>query len=114
MQKYINLVSHDVNLYGGGNTVLKSFPMPEKGTPLPRLESSGEYEMKNGTPIGIEKYGDIENLPPEKEGVIYIVSFLVNAAARKQGRNDTVFPAGKMHRDEKGRIIGMGFLAKSF
>lgn len=38
-------------------------------------------------------YGDIQGLPEPKDGIYYIVSALVLAAAKLQGRKDCVAPA---------------------
>ena len=48
-------------------------------------------------------YGEVENLPPQEEGVMVIVSALVASAAK--GRDDLLVP-GELVRDDGGNIVG--------
>ena len=48
-------------------------------------------------------FGEVENLPPQEEGVMVIVSALVASAAK--GRDDLLVP-GELVRDDGGNIIG--------
>lgn len=48
-------------------------------------------------------FGEVENLPPQEEGVMVIVSALVASAAKD--RNDLLVP-GELVRDNDGNIIG--------
>lgn len=48
-------------------------------------------EFKND--ICSVSYGDIEGLPAPEDGTYYIVSILVLAAAKAQGRTDCIAPA---------------------
>lgn len=81
---------------------------------LPRVSMSnspaGEIE---GIPIESVIYGEIEGLPEFQEGVHYIVSSLVAAAAAKIGRGDCLAP-GALVRDKNNPsvILGCLFLQK--
>ena len=59
-------------------------------------------------------YGEIEGLPEPQEGVYYVVSRLVAAAAAKIGRVDCLAP-GALVRDKSnpGTILGCLFLQVS-
>ena len=48
-------------------------------------------------------FGEVENLPPQEEGVMVIVSAMVASAAKD--RNDLLVP-GELLRDNDGNIIG--------
>lgn len=60
-------------------------------------------ETLSGIPIYEAVYGDVVGLPEEKDGVVYIVSGMVNAAA--EGRGD-VYSPGSLIRDDEGRPVG--------
>ncbi len=48
-------------------------------------------------------FGEVENLPPQEEEVMIIVSALVASAAK--GRDDLLVP-GELVRDDGGNIVG--------
>ena len=48
-------------------------------------------------------FGEVENLPPQEEGVMVIISALVASAAK--GRDDLLVP-GELVRDDGGNIVG--------
>ena len=51
----------------------------------------------------ISAFGEVENLPPQEEGVMVIVSAMAADAAKD--RNDLLVP-GELVRDNDGNIIG--------
>ena len=51
----------------------------------------------------ISSFGEVENLPPQEEGVMVIVSALVASATK--GRDDLLVP-GELVRDDGGNIVG--------
>ena len=51
----------------------------------------------------VSAFGEVENLPPQEEGVMVIVSALVASAAK--GRDDLLVP-GELVRDDGGNIVG--------
>ena len=50
----------------------------------------------------VSAFGEVENLPPQEEGVMVIVSALVASAAK---RDDLLVP-GELVRDDGGNIVG--------
>ena len=70
-------------------------------------------EEKNATPsidvdgviieTFVSSFGEVENLPPQEEGVMIIVSALAADAAK--GRDDLLVP-GELVRDDGGNIVG--------
>lgn len=105
MKNFINLTPHAINVLEGG----KMLEIPASGI-IARLE---QKDKKVGVVNGIDcyqtVYGEITNLPAEKEDTIYIVSFLV---LNKANRRDLVSPS-QLLRDEIGKIIGCkGFTVK--
>ena len=55
-------------------------------------------------------FGEVENLPPQEEGVMVIVSALVASAAK--GRDDLLVP-GELVRDDGGNIVGCKSLRRT-
>lgn len=55
-------------------------------------------------PVDRVSYGEVDGLPPEKDGVYHIVS-LITALQCRDSRNDLLIVSGTV-RDEHGRIIG--------
>ena len=51
----------------------------------------------------VSAFGEVENLPPQEDGVMVIVSAMVASAAKD--RNDLLVP-GELVRDNDGNIIG--------
>lgn len=100
-----NLTPHAINLLVNGEMV----EIPVYG-PVPRV-SSYELPIEGDFPfVGVKViYGDIENLPPEEEGVALIVSKMCCDAAPE--RHDLWYPT-RLIRDEAGRIVGCGALAQ--
>jgi hypothetical protein len=73
---------------------------------IPRCKKvSSEIGAINEIPLRVSEYGDIENLPDAAEGVIYVTSQLVYAAAVKKGRQDIYYP-DELVRNEQGVIVG--------
>ena len=92
--------------------VVKEIP-PSGVLPRVSMTNSPAGEI-DGIPIESVVYGEIEGLPEFQEGVYYIVSGLVAAAAAKIGRVDCLAP-GALVRDKNnpGVILGCLFLQKS-
>jgi len=95
----INLTPHDINLLLEDDVIV----FKSKGIArVQQKEALDEYFDR--VPIYKNKYGEVEGLPEEKDGVYYIVSFVV-ASALKDKRNDLLIVT-KTERNEKGQIIG--------
>jgi hypothetical protein len=117
--RLVNLTPHELNIYIDGKVAL-SIPPPPEGTPIPRVqvksEIVGEIDV-DGVSIPIRKvmYGDVENLPEEKEDTVYVVSTFVTLALREEGieRRDLLSPATNVDsavRDNAGRVVGVKYL----
>jgi len=91
--------------------VIKEIP-PSRILPRVSMSNSPAGEI-DGIPVESVIYGEIEGLPEYQEGIYYIVSGLVAAAASKQGRTDCLAP-GAIVRDEANpsSILGCLFLQK--
>lgn len=101
-KKFVNLTPHDI--------VLNNGTIVEKSGTVARVSASFT-EFNDG--ICRQEFGEVEGLPEEKEGVIYVVSALVLAAS---DRKDLVAPATghpDCIRNEKGLIQSVpGFVSK--
>ena len=81
---------------------------------LPRVSMSNSPAGEiDGIPVESVIYGEIEGLPEYQEGIYYIVSGLVAAAAAKVDRVDCLAP-GALVRDKNNPslILGCLFLQK--
>jgi hypothetical protein len=103
MKRFINFTPHAIKLNDG--TVY-----PSQG--VARVSASFT-EFVDG--ICHQQFGDVVGLPEPKEGVCYIVSAIVLAAAKAAGRSDIVAPATghpAVVRNEAGQIDSVpGFVS---
>jgi hypothetical protein len=95
----INLTPHDINIILGNETIT----IKPEGTPARVAQTKQQIDTVEGIPICKSSFGEVENLPPQKEGTIYIVSMLVANAL--PSRTDLYFPDGVV-RSEDGTILG--------
>jgi hypothetical protein len=98
---------------GTKETIVVLKEIPTSGI-IPRVSMSNSPAGEiDGIPVETVIYGEIEGLPEYQEGIYYIVSGLVAAAASKQGRTDCLAP-GAIVRDEANpsSILGCLFLQK--
>jgi len=104
----VNLTPHPLTLVTDeGNEVV------EPTLPPARVKTvGGPASVVEGLaiPVGpVVEFGEIENLPAEKDGVWYVVSGIVGAAV--QNRADVLVPGtgptDNPVRDEKGRIAAV-------
>lgn len=99
MKEIINLTPHDINL------LLEDDVIIFKSQGIARVQQKENFEERfDQIPIYKNRYGKVEGLPEEKEGIYYIVSFVV-ANALKGQRNDLLIVT-QAERNEKGQIIG--------
>jgi hypothetical protein len=91
--------------------VIKEIP-PSRILPRVSMSNSPAGEI-DGIPVESVTYGEIEGLPEYQEGIYYVVSGLVAAAAAKIGRVDCLAP-GALVRDKSnpGTVLGCLFLQK--
>jgi hypothetical protein len=117
--RIINLTPHELNICDSEGKIILSIP-PPKDVAIPRVqvrsEIVGEVEV-DGVKIPVRRvvYGDTQNLPPEKEGTVYVVSTLVTLALREKGimRADLLSPDTNIDsviRDSSGRVLGVKYL----
>lgn len=102
--EFVNLTPHPIVIYKGGRKIRE---IPPSGKVLRLPEERNPMGEVDGIPVSHLRYGVPNELPPQTEDTIYIVSMLV-LLALKGKRSDLVAPdtgAGAV-RDENGRIIG--------
>jgi hypothetical protein len=104
--KLINLTPHAISLNDG-----TTFPPSGRVARVAAdLQQVGEID---GIPVYRQVFGDVEGLPVEIPGTMYIVSGMVLAAV---DRSDCVAPATGSRetvRDEAGHIVSVpGFVTK--
>lgn len=91
----INTTPHPINL--PGLTIPPSGDLVRVNVTLADAGTHDGVSLVRGT------YGEVTGLPPQQDGVLYVVSALVRAAL--PDRKDLASPA-KLTRDEKGNITG--------
>jgi hypothetical protein len=98
--KIVNLTPHKVVVLDDNNNVVAEFA--SEGV----IRLSEERQLIgqiNGIPLYIKRFGTTVALPPQREGVYYIVSLPVAQAF--PDRSDFIVP-DQVVRDNEGRIIG--------
>jgi hypothetical protein len=95
-KKIINLTPHIINIEGQD-------PIESSGVCRCKEEIEEVGEI-NGIKIINKSFGEVEGLPEEQEGIIYIVSLPI-AQAVKGKRKDCFIP-GEIVRDNEGKIVG--------
>lgn len=103
--KIINLTPHEIKIVGADGKVIQSFPSEGVVRCQVTRQQAGEV---NGIPVNRTIFGDVEGLPEQQEGIVYIVSALVAQATK---RDDVLIPDDAV-RDEQGRIIGCKAFAR--
>lgn len=101
----INLTPHGVNIVSATGSPVAEIPASGNIARVSvRTETAGSIA---GIPTVKQIYGKVEGLPEPSEGIYYIVSALVVAAARAEGRTtaNLLTPAEQV-RNEAGAIIG--------
>ena len=113
MAEFVNLTPHEITVYDstGQNVILKIPPSGKVARVSVFSRVIGEI---NGIPIRRAEYGEVQDLPEPKEGVIYIVSTVLLIALREKGiaRDDVVAPdtnPDSVVRDPQGRVIGVRY-----
>lgn len=105
MAKVENCTPHPVTivrrLANGHTAFVREYPPAETPVRLAvQVEKRGEVD---GVPLSRTFFGDPVNLPPQRRGVLLIVSQLVKNAC--PWRPDLVVPA-EVVRDSRGVIVG--------
>ena len=101
----LNYTPHEVNVKVGE----KEYKFPSVGNCRVSQTQEKQIHELNGIPVYKIEYGEVENLPSEKENTWYIVSQMIKD--RKPERKDLLTPA-KLIRDGSGKIIGCGGFAQ--
>lgn len=103
----MNLTPHAVSFVkADGATVLTVAP---SGTVARVSTRTVQIGTLNGLPVTQTEFGEVQDLPEQIDGTIYLVSSLV--AQRVPDREDVFIPAESV-RDSAGRIIGCRSLGR--
>ena len=104
--KMINLTPHAISFLDKDNNLITCVPSAgvaraaQKRVPISTV---------NGITVNKTQYGEVEGLPAQEDGTIYIVSVLTAQAA--PDRND-LYIVDDAVRDDQGRIVGCRALAQ--
>lgn len=112
MKNFINFTPHVIKLNDGTIYPSQGIAKVSKCAGVSRT-SALFTEFVDG--VCHQRFGDVVGLPEPKEGICYIVSKIVLAAAKASGRTDVVAPATghpAAIRNEAGQIVSVpGFVA---
>ena len=114
LTQLINLTPHAIMMVNGeGDTILTIEPSGNVARVTQTTEQLATVVTIDGVviPVTQNTYGELVNLPEEKEGVSFIVSAMVASAGEKLGRKDLFIP-NETVRNDKGQIIGCKSLGK--
>lgn len=100
----INLTPHEVNIITPSGVI----DIPASGAVARCSQSSEQVTTINGIPVTKQVFGEVVDLPEPQNGVFYIVSRLVAAAAPE--RRDLLIP-GPLVRGDNGQPIGCNGLS---
>jgi hypothetical protein len=100
--KVVNYMAHEVDACGN-----KYPPSGHVARVATTLRKVGDID---GIPLMVCDSGAVQNCPPKKDGVVYIVSQYVRQALPE--RSDLISPA-KLHRDNNGKVVGCGAFEKN-
>lgn len=117
-----NVKGREVFIFKGEDlTPYVLFKVEPSGLPVPKVSRSSESKETSFSFNGVEVsltvsaggLPQIENLPPEKEGVLYLSSSLTSQAALDMGRKDIIAPRQlvyQMKEDASTLVLGaIGF-----
>lgn len=105
MTTIVNLTPHDIKIVQGDNDV-RVFPKPCNDSDIVRVATTDQQVGNiDGVVLFDTVFGDCMNVPPQVDGVVYIVSALAKQVLKDAGRRDFVSPYGLV-RDDDGNIIG--------
>ena len=109
MSELVNLTPHSITIFLSDDT---TYTIPPSGT-VARVEVQSVVVRHIG-PMPVVKvvFGNVENLPDPKPGVVYVVSTVVLLALKEKNikRQDVVAPdtsPQSVIRDKEGRIVGV-------
>ena len=105
----VNLTPHDITIrLEDGDRII-----PASGTVARVTTSQVPAGTVDGIPVSAQTFGQIEGLPDPQDGVVFVVSAIVLAAAKEAGRTDVVAPdTARAIRDDAGRIVAVPGLVK--
>lgn len=101
--KIVNLTPHAITIIGENTIVIEPSGIVTRISAT--TKNCGTYFLDDfnfDVPITVNSYTEVENLPKQVKGTIYIVSALVANAVK---RHDLYIP-NETVRDDLGRIIG--------
>jgi hypothetical protein len=96
-----NLTPHELNIVGeNGETITRLAPSGDVARVGVSYTNTGEVA---GLPVYTAHYGEVEGLPEPRDGVILIVSGMVQQAVPER---PDVYAPGELVRDSDGKPIG--------
>lgn len=106
----INLTPHDIAIYSVNRDIIAQIPRTGQVARVKTVATeNGEFEInRHLVPVVSNRFGEVEDLPDPRKGVMYIVSLPVVQAVKN--RPDVIAPdtgPESAVRNGKGEIIGV-------
>lgn len=98
--KIVNLTPHALRIIGLDGEEIAVEPSGLVARQAVEYRPAGDVAGR--IPVTEAVYGEVTNLPEPQDGVIYVVSGLVEANVARED----VFAPGELVRDDAGRVIG--------
>ena len=95
--RYANMTSHDIQIVMSDGRVVK---VPPSGIEVRCAVTRVVMDQVGAANIYDQEYGEVQNLPSPKEGVLYVTSY---PAARKAARPDVVSPGNPVTLEDGSR-----------
>lgn len=117
MTRLVNLTPHEITIDCAGERLVLPSEGVARVAQLPR-EPAGfiEVDGRHVLVAAADRFGGLDGLPGPAEGVLYVVSAIVGAAAKAARWSDVLVPgtgpADDPIRDEQGRIIAIRCLKR--
>lgn len=102
--KIVNLTPHAVRLLAADGSLIAEFPSVGVARAASTRKPAEMLDICGAEiPVNITTFGDVENLPPQEDGVRYIVSAIT---ARAAGYRSDLLLTDDTVRDADGKIVG--------
>ena len=110
---FVNTMKHACTIMDSEGQITHVFP--GKGAEAATAKAETVSKEVGGFNVELTEYTEVQNIPEEKEGVIYIASKLICGLVESQGREDFVSPntGDSAFRNEKKQVIGVQGFTKN-
>jgi len=102
----INCTPHEISIHHAGAVTI----LPPTGFSIRCSQINEDDGVIMGLPVNKVRFGYVEHLPPQLEGIYWLASRIVLMALN--GSRPDIIGTGEAIRDDKGNVIGCKGLAR--